>query len=59
MIDARTPTLGLLGTAASLTLEQWNSVVGIAAGLLTVAFMVRQHVNFRRNHTDENEEKKS
>jgi hypothetical protein len=49
IIEARTPLLGTLGTVASLTLEQWNSAIGIVAGVLTVAYMVRQHVHFRRD----------
>lgn len=47
MID-RAPLLGALGTVATISLEQINTLVGIVAGLLTIAYLVRQHLNFNR-----------
>jgi hypothetical protein len=35
--------LGTAGTAASFTLAQWNDIVGLVAGLLTIAYLLRQH----------------
>lgn len=35
-----TPMIGMIGTGLSFTLGQWNDIVGLAAGLLTCAYMI-------------------
>ena len=35
-----TPLIGMLGTGLSLTLGQWNEILGICAGSLTCAYMI-------------------
>jgi hypothetical protein len=35
-----TTILGTIGTIASFTLGQWNNVVGITAGLFTIAWVI-------------------
>jgi len=38
-----TALIGTTGTVATFSLGQLNDLVGIVAGLLTVAYLVRQH----------------
>lgn len=47
--DPKTPLLGVLGTVGTFSLAQLNDAIGIVAGVLTVAYLVRQHVNFRKD----------
>ncbi|WP_415907274.1 hypothetical protein [Oleiharenicola sp. Vm1] len=47
--DPKTPLLGFLGTLSTFTLSQLNDAIGVVAGVLTVAYLVRQHVHFRRD----------
>jgi hypothetical protein len=36
--------IGIVGTIASFTLGQWNNIVGICAGLCTIAWFVYKFV---------------
>jgi hypothetical protein len=46
--DKITALIGTAGTAATFSLAQLNDMVGIAAGLLTVAYLIRQHRNLNK-----------
>lgn len=39
-----TTILGTLGTVATFTLGQWNNVVGIIAGLFTIAWVLYKFI---------------
>jgi len=41
-----TPVIGLIGTGLSLTLGQWNEVVGLFAGVLTCTYLVWKLIRF-------------
>ena len=43
-----TVLLGSAGTAATFSLAQLNDLVGVVAGVLTVAYLVRQHLSLSR-----------
>jgi hypothetical protein len=40
--------IGTAGTAATFTLATFNEMLGTLAGLLTVAYLLRQHLAFNR-----------
>jgi len=40
----KTSTVGVLGTATTLTLKEFNDVVAAIAGVLTVAYMVTKWI---------------
>jgi len=47
--DPKTPLLGFLGTLSTFTLSQLNHALGCVAGVLSIAYLIRQHVHFRRD----------
>lgn len=44
-----TAMIGAAGTLGTFTLAHLNDAIGIVAGLLTVAYLVRQHARFSRD----------
>jgi hypothetical protein len=64
----RPPLVGTLGTLATfglpriiqraaeaigdMSLADWNQAIGVAVGLLTAAYMLRQHARFHREKND-------
>lgn len=39
--------IGLLGTVSTVSLSQWNDLVGLIAGCLTIAHLVRAHLKLK------------
>lgn len=44
-----TPLLGFAGALGTITLAQVNQALAFVSGLLSIAYLVRQHVHFRRD----------
>lgn len=53
MPDKFTPAVGSIGTFATFTLGEINSLVGIGVGLLTGAYLIRKHMLLSQQNKDD------
>lgn len=51
-----TPFIAIIGWVSGITLDQWNTVASLLVYTLTGAYLIRQHLAFRKSKAKKKDE---